>query len=128
MKKLIKTKPLLLKLKNILTRAKRRFSWRGQFKDNEMSAIAANDIQEDVYKHTKNIRNDIFTPPYMELAAQLLVPEQQIFEAAAEHLQATAKIRPKYALEIKSIFAEIIAARKLSEERVAYLTHLLADM
>ncbi|MCQ2741065.1 MAG: hypothetical protein MJ210_02990 [Alphaproteobacteria bacterium] len=128
MKKIIKTPPLLLKLKNIFTRAKRRFSWRGQIKDSEISAIDANDIQKDVYNHTKNIRNDVFTPPYMELAAQLLASEQQIFEASAEHLAATAKVRKKYAPEIKSIFAEIIASKKLSEERIGYLARLLSEM
>ena len=118
---------LLNKLKNIFVRARRRFSWRGQIKM-DVSALDACDIQDDVYAHTKNIKHNVYTPPYMELAAQLLAPEQQIFEAAASHLIATAKARPKYASEIKCIFMEVISAHKLSQDKTEYLTRKLNEI
>jgi len=118
---------LLSKLKNIFIRARRRFSWRGQIKM-DVSALDACGIQDDVYAHTQNIKHSIYTPPYMELAAQLLVPEQQIFEAAVTHLIATAKSRPKYASEIKCIFAEVISDHKLSQEKIEYLTRKVNEI
>ena len=119
---------LLKRLKNIFTRARRRFSWRGQIRGMDISALDACDIQDDVFAHTQNIKHNTFTPPYMELAAQLLASEQQIFEAAATHLVATAKSRPKYAEEIKSIFAEVISGRKLSAEKIDYLTRKINEL
>ena len=119
---------LLKRLKNIFTRARRRFSWRGQIKGMDISALDACDIQDDVFTHIQNVKHNTYTPPYMELAAQLLASEQQIFEAAAVHLVATAKARPKYAEEIKNIFAEVISGRKLSAEKIDYLTRKINEL
>ena len=119
---------LLSKLKNIFIRARRRFSWRGQIKGMDTSALDACDIQDDVFIHTKNVKHNTYTPPYMELAAQLLASEQQIFEAAATHLVSTAKARPKYSAEIKCIFTEIISEHKLSQEKIEYLTQKINEI
>lgn len=128
MAEVIKKTSILTKLKHIVTKTKRRFSWRSQIKDEIVTALDASDIQQDVYNHAKNIRHNVYTPPYMELAAQLLVHEQQIFEAAANHLTTIAKSRRKYANEIKSIFAEVIAGRKLSAEKEEYLNRKLKEI
>ena len=117
----IKKTSILNRLKNIVTKTRRMLSWRAKIKDEHVSAFDARDIQQDVYNHTKNIKHNTYTPPYIELAAQLLVNEQQIFEAAATKLTTIAKSRKKYANEIKSIFTEVIAGRKLSEEKMNYL-------
>jgi hypothetical protein len=128
MVEVIKKVSILTRLKHIVTKTKRRFSWRSQIKDDVVTALDARDIQQDVYNHSQSIRHNIYTPPYMELAAQLLVNEQQIFEAAANHLTTIAKSRRKYTNEIKSIFAEVIAGRKLSVEKEKYLNSKLKEI
>ena len=117
----MKKTSILHRLKNIVTKTRRMLSWRAKIKDEHVNAFDAKDIQQDIYNHTKNIKHNTYTPPYIELAAQLLVNEQQIFEAAATKLTTIAKSRRKYANEIKSIFTEVIAGRKLSEEKINYL-------
>ena len=128
MAEVIKKTSILNRLKNIVTKTRRMLSWRGKIKDEQVSAFDARDIQQDVYNHIKNIKHNTYTPPYIELAAQLLVSEQQIFEAAATHLTTIAKSRSKYADEIKSIFAEVIAGRKLSEEKINYLNNKINEI
>ena len=128
MAEMIKKASILTKLKHIVTKTKRRFSWRSQIKDEIVTALDASDIQQDVYNHSQNIRHNVYTPPYMELAAQLLVNEQQIFEAAANHLTTIAKSRRKYSNEIKAIFAEVIAGRKLSLEKEEYLNRKIKEI
>ena len=128
MAEVIKKSSILNRLKNIVTKTRRMLSWRGKIKDEQVSAFDARDIQQDVYNHLKNIKHNTYTPPYIELAAQLLVSEQQIFEAAATHLTTIAKSRSKSAEEIKSIFAEVIAGRKLSEEKINYLNNKINEI
>lgn len=124
----IKQTSILGRLKNIVAKTKRRFSWRGRIKDENVSALDARDIQRDAFTHNQNIRHNVYTPPYIELAAQLLAPEDQIFEAAVRHLTSIAQSRRKYAPEIKSIFAEVIANRRLSQEKLDYLTKKLEEI
>lgn len=124
----IKKTSILNRLKNIVTKTRRMLSWRKKIKDEYVTAFDARDIQQDIYNHIKNIKHNTYTPPYIELAAQLLVSEQQIFEAAATHLTTIAKSRKKYADEIKSIFAEVIAGRKLSEEKINYLNNKINEI
>ena len=124
----VKKSSILNRLKNIVSKTRRMLSWRNKIKDEQVTAFDARDIQEDVYNHTKNIKHNTYTPPYIELAAQLLVNEQQIFEAAATKLTTIAKSRKKYADEIKSIFSEVIAGRKLSEEKLNYLNSRIKEI
>lgn len=124
----VKKTSVLGRLKNIVAKTKRRFSWRGRVKDENVSALDASDIQQEAFTHNQNLRHNIYTPPYMELAAQLLAAEDQIFEAAALQLTAIAKSRRKYAPEIKSIFAEVVAGRKLPPEKIEYLTKKIKEI
>jgi len=119
---------VLSRLKNIAAKTKRLLSWRRQIKDENVSAVDARDIQMDVFTHTQNMRHNVYTPPYIELAAQLLVHEQQIFEAAVNKLVAIAQARRKYAPEIRAIFAEVVAGRKLSDEKIEYLNRKLKEI
>ena len=119
---------ILSRLKNIASKTRRLLSWRKQIKDENVSIGDAKGIQQDVFDHNKNIKHNTYTPPYIELAAQLLASEQQIFEAAATKLTAIAKSRKKYAPEIKTIFAEVIAGRKLSEEKLDYINSKLKEI
>ncbi len=128
MAKTEKKTSILVRLKNIVAKTRRRFAWRGRVKDENVSAIDAQGIQQDAFTHNQNVRHNVYTPPYLELAAQLLVNEQQIFEAAACHLTAIAKSRRKYAPEIRAVFAEVIAGRKLSAEKLEYLEHKLNEI
>ena len=124
----IKKTSILNSLKKIVAKTKRRFSWAGKVKDENVSALDAADIQREAYKHSQNIRHSAYTPPYLELSAQLLAQESQIFEAAASHLTAIAKSRRKYAPEIKTIFSEVIAGRKLSQDKFDYLTRKMEEI
>ncbi len=124
----VKKTSVLGRLKNIVAKTKRRFSWRGRVKDENVSALDASDIQQEAFTHNQNLRHNVYTPPYMELAAQLLAAEDQIFEAAALQLTAIAKSRRKYAPEIKSIFAEVVAGRKLPPEKIKYLTQKIKEI
>ena len=124
----IKKTSILNSLKKIVAKTKRRFSWAGKVKDENISALDAADIQREAYKHSQNIRRNAYTPPYLELSAQLLAQESQIFEAAASHLTAIAKSRRKYAPEIKAIFAEVINGRKLSQDKLDYLTRKMEEI
>ncbi|MDD7313202.1 MAG: hypothetical protein PUH03_02460 [bacterium] len=128
MSELVKKTSVLGRLKNIVAKTKRRFSWRGRVKDENVSALDASDIQQEAFTHNQNLRHNVYTPPYMELAAQLLAAEDQIFEAAALQLTAIAKSRRKYAPEIKSIFAEVVAGRKLPPEKIEYLTKKIKEI
>lgn len=121
---------VISKLKNIVTKTKRRFlgSAKAKLRDENVSATEAVDIQKDVYLRSQHIENKKNTPPYMELSAQLLADETQIFEAAANHLTAIAQNRHKYAEPIKSIFAEVIANRRLNEEKLEYIKRKLNDI
>ena len=124
----VKKTSVLGRLKNIVAKTKRRFSWRGRVKDENVSALDASDIQQEAFTHNQNLRHNVYTPPYMDLAAQLLAAEDQIFEAAALQLTAIAKSRRKYAPEIKSIFAEVVAGRKLPPEKIEYLTKKIKEI
>ena len=128
MVKTIKKSSILNRLKNIVMKTRRMLSWRAKIKSEHVSPFDAKEIQQDIYNHTKNLKHNSYTPPYLDLAAQLLVNEEQIFEAAATHLTTIAKSRIKYSSEIKSIFAEVIAGRKLSEEKINYLTDRLNEI
>ena len=102
--------------------------WTGGAAAGLLGALDAADIQREAYKHSQNIRHSVYTPPYLELSAQLLAQESQIFEAAASHLTAIAKSRRKYAPEIKTIFSEVIAGRKLSQDKLDYLTRKMEEI
>lgn len=128
MSELVKKTSVLGRLKNIVAKTKRRFSWRGRVKDENVSALDASDIQQEAFTHNQNLRHNVYTPPYMELAAQLLAAEDQIFEAAALQLTAIAKSRRKYVSEIKSIFAEVVSGRKLPPEKIEYLTQKIKEI
>lgn len=124
MKKRTVSSSLLNSLKNIVAKTKRRFFGASAhlLNDDKVSFEEATDIQREAYiKSLKRSIKPDRTPPYLELAAQLLADEPQIFEAAAHHLTAIAKSRRKYAPEIKAIFAEIIANKKLSQEKLDYI-------
>lgn len=124
----IKKTSILDSLKKIVAKTKRRFSLSGKVKDENVSALDAADIQREAYKHSQKIRHNTYTPPYLELSAQLLAQESQIFEAAANHLTFIAQSRRKYASEIKSIFKEVINGRKLSQDKLDYLTRKLEEI
>jgi len=122
---------LISSLKTIVAKTKRRFfgasSWRQS--DDKISFSEATDIQKEAFaKSLKRNLKSQRTPPYLELSAQLLAEETQIFTAAANHLVAIAKSRRKYAPEIKAIFAEIIANRRLSDEKLTYINNKIKEL
>ena len=122
---------ILNTLKNIASKAKRRFFGASTHskRDDSISSQEASDIQKEAYiKGMKRAYKPERTPPYLELSAQLLADEPQIFQAAVDHLASIATARKKYASEIKAIFAEVIAGRKLSEEKSEYIKRKLEEI
>lgn len=131
MKKVKGSSSVISSLKNIVAKTKRRFfgaSDRMQ-KDEKVTFEEAVDIQKEAYsKSIKRSSKQNCTPPYLELSAQLLAEEAQIFQAAVNHLAGIASARKKYAPAIKSIFAEVIANRRLSAEKLEYIKRKLDDI
>lgn len=113
-----------------MAKTKRRFlsSPKAKLRDENISEAEAVTIQKDAHFRSSHIKHNTYTAPYLELSAQLLAEEDQIFKAAANHLASIAKVRRKYAPAIRAIFAEIIANRKLSSEKLDYLTRKLDDI
>ncbi|MBR4105789.1 MAG: hypothetical protein IKK52_00620 [Alphaproteobacteria bacterium] len=131
MKKTNVSSSIINSMKNIMAKTKRRFFGASArtIKDEKVTFEEAVDIQKEAYsKSIKRSSKQNCTPPYMELSAQLLAEETQIFQAAANHLAAIAASRPKYAQAIKSIFAEVIANRRLSAEKLEYIKRKLDNI
>jgi hypothetical protein len=129
MKKKISTS-VLGKLKSIVAKTKKRFfgASKNNIKDEYITFSQAVDIQKEAFlKSNKTIKKS-YTPPYLELEAQLLANEYQVFQAAANHLVLIAKKRPKYKNQIKSVFAELLANPKLSQQKNDYLSEKLEEI
>ena len=79
MEELKKKKGILSKIKSLVAKTGRNIIWRGRPKDNEISEKIAQKIQKSSYDFSIMKRQDTFTPPYLSLAEQLQVDDDQIF-------------------------------------------------
>lgn len=91
--------------------------WRGKTQDNEISEKIAQKIQKNSYDLSLKPVKDSYTPPYLQLAEQLEVADDQIFRAAAYNMSNIAMVRKKYREDIVRIFNDYLKNTLLSEEK-----------
>lgn len=91
---------IINKIKSFVARTSRSILWRGKPKENDISEKIAQRIQKNSYDLSLRQFKDAFTPPYLKLAEQLQVDDEQIFHAAVYNLANIAIVRTKYTEEI----------------------------
>ncbi len=121
MEELKKKKGILSKIKSLVAKTGRNIIWRGRPKDNEISEKIAQKIQKSSYDFSIMKRQDTFTPPYLSLAEQLQVDDDQIFKAAAYNMANIAISRKKYAQDIQNIFSDYLQKEGMPEVRRDYI-------
>ena len=96
------TNPLSIinKIKSFVAKTSRSILWRGKPKENDISEKIAQRIQKNSYDLSLRRFKDAFTPPYLKLAEQLQVEDDQIFRGAVYTLAISAIVRTKYAEDI----------------------------
>ena len=102
--------------------------WRGKTQDNEISEKIAQKIQKNSYDLRLKPVKDSYTPPYLQLAEQLEVADDQIFRAAAYNMSNIAMVRKKYREDIVRIFNDYLKNTLLSEEKHEFLRQRLAKI
>lgn len=102
--------------------------WRGKTQDNEISEKIAQKIQKNSYDLSLKPVKDSYTPPYLKLAEQLEVADDQIFRAAAYNMSNIAMVRKKYREDIVRIFNDYLKNTLLSEEKHEFLRQRLAKI
>ena len=121
MEELKKKKGILSKIKSLVAKTGRSIIWRGRPKDNEISEKIAQKIQKSSYDFSIMERKDTFTPPYLSLAEQLQVDDDQIFKAAAYNMANIAISRVRYAQDIQDIFNDYLQKEGMPEARRDYI-------
>lgn len=102
--------------------------WRSKTQDNEISEKIAQKIQKNSYDLSLKPVKDSYTPPYLQLAEQLEVADDQIFRAAAYNMSNIAMVRKKYREDIVRIFNDYLKNTLLSEEKHEFLRQRLAKI
>ena len=121
MEELKKKKGILSKIKSLVAKTGRSIIWRGRPRDNEISEKIAQKIQKSSYDFSMRVVKDSFAPPYLKLAEQLQIEDNQIFRAAAYNMANIAVARPKYRREIVAIFENLLKDPHLDYEKQEYL-------
>lgn len=91
---------IINKIKSFVAKTSRSILWRGKPKENDISEKIAQRIQKNSYDLSLRRFKDAFTPPYLKLAEQLQVDDNQILRAAVYNLANIAVVRTKYAEDI----------------------------
>ncbi len=119
---------ILNKIKALVAKTSRSIIWRGRPKDNEISEKIAQKIQKNSYDFSQLKRKDSFTPPYLSLAEQMQVEDEQIFRAAVYNMANIAVTRRKYRADILNIFNDYVANEAVSESKKDYLRRKIAEI
>ena len=119
---------ILNKIKALVAKTSRSIIWRGRPKDNEISEKIAQKIQKNSYDFSQLKRKDSFTPPYLSLAEQMQVEDEQIFRAAVYNMANIAVTRRKYRADILNIFNDYVTNEAVSESKKDYLRHKIAEI
>lgn len=93
-----------------------------------ISEKIAQKIQKNSYDLSLKPVKDSYTPPYLQLAEQLEVADDQIFRAAAYNMSNIAMVRKKYREDIVRIFNDYLKNTLLSEEKHEFLRQRLAKI
>ena len=90
-------------------------------KDPGISEDIAKKIQKSAYDLSHLKQKDIITPPYLDIAEQLQVDDDQIFRAAVYNLTNIAVNEERYAAEIIKALEETAFQCNRSGEQLAYV-------
>lgn len=123
-----KKKSILTKIKNLVAQTGRSILWRGRPKDNDISEKIAQKIQKSSYDYSMMQRKDTFTPPYLNLADQFQVDDDQIFYAAVYNIANIAIARPRYAEDIVNVLKGYLERENVSEARQSYVKQKLSEI
>ena len=119
---------IIAKIKKLVSQSGRTIIWRGKTKDNDISEKIAQKIQKSSYDYSLLKKKDTFTPPYLILADQLQVEDDQIFRAAAHAITNIALGRPKYYKEIRDLLENYLLQEDLPQSRRDYIRLKLFEL
>ena len=114
-------KGILNRIRKLVAATGRGIVWRSRAKDNDISKKIAQKIQKNSYDYSLLKKNDSYTPPYLILADQLQVEDDQIFRAAVHAIVNIAAGRPKYSQEIRDLLEQYLQQDDVSQPRRDYV-------
>ena len=90
-----------------------------------LSAQQAISLQKNYIESLKTKKNDLCTPPYIEIAKQLTSDKSEVFRAAVWYLNEIANNESRYKVPIVSILRNYSEKSKRSKEDLDYLNSFL---
>ena len=121
-------KGILKKIKELVAQTGKGIIWRSKTKDNDISEKIAQKIQKNSYDFSLLKRKDTYTPPYLVLAEQLQVEDDQIFRAAVHAIANIAGGRPKYASDVRNLLEEYLQREDITQSRRDYVRLKLFEL
>lgn len=118
----------LNKIKSLVAKTGRSFLMRPSRKENDISEQIALKIQKNSYDISNKQVKDVFTPPYLKIAEQLQVEDDQIFKAAVFNLSNIAVARNKFAPEIVELLNKELQNEHNTPEKKEYIKFKLAQI
>lgn len=116
---------IIAKLKSLVRKTGKFF---GGKPDIGISEEIAKKIQKSSYDLSRRREKDSYTPPYMMVAEQLQIGEDQIFRGAVYTLAAIAMNEPKNAPAIIDILEKCIKEGSHSPEQIDYVKSKTAQI
>ncbi len=101
--------------------------WKKRPKTTEISPLKAARIQKQNYINSNRKLENICTPPYLTIAAQLADKQQAVFEAAVTYLCTIAQNEPKYQKPIIGLLGAYMTNQKSKTDRIAFIENMLAQ-
>ncbi len=123
-----KNSGILNKIKALVAKTGKSITWRNRSKDNDISEKIAQKIQKNSYDLSLIKRKDTFSPPYLSLAEQMQVEDEQIFNAAVYNMACIAKSRRQYRADILAIFNKYLESDKLRESKKEYIRRKISEI
>ncbi len=99
--------------------------WKKQPKTTEISPTQAAKIQKQNYINSNRKLENICTPPYLTIAAQLADHRQAVFEAAVTYLCTIAQNEPKYQKPIIGLLGAYMNNHKSKTDRLVFIENML---
>lgn len=101
--------------------------WKKTNKSIEISPRQAAKIQKQNYINVNRNIENICTPPYLTIAAQLADKQPAVFEAAVTYLCAIAQNEPKYQKAVIELLGAYMTNHKSKTDRIAFIENMLAQ-
>lgn len=114
-------KGILNRIRKLVSETGRSIIWRSRPKDNDVSEKIAQKIQKNSYDYSLLKKTDTYTAPYLVLADQLQVDDDQIFRAAVHAIVNIANARSKYKQEIRDLLEQYLQQDNVSQPRRDYV-------